>query len=110
MEEKEIIEGLKDLVIDRESLITDDTENDDIFVRDKKVLLSAIEYIEKRSKQTVSIDYEKECAKLNNRISNAEEEYKQNLQANSEFYGQTINQKDNEIAWYKKVIEGDLHI
>lgn len=47
----------------------------------------------------VHINYEAECKRL-----------QEQMQADSEFYGQLIEQKDKEIAWYKKIIEGILHV
>lgn len=47
----------------------------------------------------VNVNYEAECKRLQKQI-----------QDNSEFYGQLIEQKDKEIAWYKKIIEGILHV
>lgn len=43
MSKEEIIEGLKDLIIDRESFITN--SSDAIFEKDKKVLEEAVRYI-----------------------------------------------------------------
>ena len=44
-EQRKIISGLKDLIRDRESFITDEDEKDNIFVQDKKILIEAIELI-----------------------------------------------------------------
>lgn len=60
--------------------------------------------------EKISIDYEKECARFKEEMKKREDEYNRKTQTNSEFYGQAIKQKDEEIAWYKKVIEGILHI
>lgn len=46
MTKKEVIGGLYSLVLDRESFITDKTEEDDVFVEDKKILLEAIKLIQ----------------------------------------------------------------
>lgn len=48
MTDKQIIEGLQDLIIDRESFIT---EEDSIFTQDKKVLEEAINLIQKRQEE-----------------------------------------------------------
>lgn len=45
MNKEKIIEGLKSLVDDRESFITGDKEDCEIFIRDKDVLVAAIDYI-----------------------------------------------------------------
>lgn len=45
MNKEKIILGLKDLIGDRESFITDNDE-DNIFVQDKKILEEAVNYIE----------------------------------------------------------------
>lgn len=44
MSKEEIMEGLKDLIRDRESFITD--SSDEIFEKDKKVLEEAVRYIQ----------------------------------------------------------------
>lgn len=44
MSKEEIIEGLKDLISDREIFITD--SSDEIFEKDKKVLEEAVRYIQ----------------------------------------------------------------
>lgn len=60
--------------------------------------------------EKISLDYAREYHKLLAQIAKTNEEHKQQLQEKDEFYNQIINQKDKEIAWYKKVIEGILHI
>lgn len=35
---------------------------------------------------------------------------KEQIKANSEFYNQVIQEKNNEIKWLKKTISGILHI
>lgn len=45
MEKEEIIEGLKSLIDDRESFITENKEDCEIFIQDKDVLVAAIDYI-----------------------------------------------------------------
>ena len=47
----------------------------------------------------VSMNYEAECERL-----------KEQIQGNSEFYGEVIKRKDEEIEWYKKIIEKMLHM
>lgn len=49
--------------------------------------------------EKVSIDYEREYKRLLAQIANTNEEHKQQLQ-----------EKDEELKWYKKVINGILHI
>lgn len=51
MDKEEIISGLQDLIIDRESFITNDS--DDIFKKDKEVLEQAIYFIENSIPKTV---------------------------------------------------------
>lgn len=45
MSKEEIIEGLKSLISDRESFITEDKKECEIFIKDKAILLAAIDYI-----------------------------------------------------------------
>ena len=52
MTEEEIINGLQDLILDRESFIT---EEDSIFIQDKKVLEEAIELIQKQQEEIENI-------------------------------------------------------
>lgn len=49
MLERTIINGLKDLIRDRESFINDN-DKDNIFAKDKQVLEGAIELLEKKNK------------------------------------------------------------
>lgn len=73
-EQRKIISGLKDLIRDRESFITDEDEKDNIFVQDKKILIEAIELI-KEQKNTIAELKEKLI--LENKAKNkAEEECK----------------------------------
>ena len=46
MNTRQIIEGLKDLVSDRESFIIENTEKDNIFRKDKEILDEAIQKLE----------------------------------------------------------------
>jgi translation elongation factor P/translation initiation factor 5A len=45
MKKQEVIEGLKTLIDDREALIMDEEDTEDIFVQDKRVLEEAIKII-----------------------------------------------------------------
>lgn len=60
--------------------------------------------------EKVCINYEKEFERLKEEIKRRDEEHKQQLQSQNEFYNQIINQKDKEIEWHKNVINGILHI
>ncbi|MCI9247258.1 MAG: hypothetical protein HFJ30_09190 [Clostridia bacterium] len=50
MEMKQIIEGLKDLIGDRESFIIGKPDHDEIFKKDKNILQEAINLIQRQDK------------------------------------------------------------
>lgn len=51
MDLKEVISQLQDLIRDRESLLTKDIENDNIFLKDKQALEIAIELLQKNNQR-----------------------------------------------------------
>ena len=50
METKQIIEGLEDLIYDRESFINNEQDHDEIFKKDINVLQEAINLIQRQDK------------------------------------------------------------
>lgn len=58
----------------------------------------------------LSIDYEKEYERAIKKIAELKEKNNRQLQENTKFYERILTQKDEELKWYKKVINGILHI
>ncbi len=58
MKKEKIIEGLKSLVDDRESFITENKENCEMFIQDKDVLTAAIDYIKNNDSNEYKIYFE----------------------------------------------------
>lgn len=61
MKENKIIEGLKDLIEDRENFILDETDEENIFVKDKETLEKAINLIQEQLENKIIRIEELEC-------------------------------------------------